>query len=495
MKNNEDIGAGSSIYKIVKHGSVYLTISILGKGITFLLLPIYTRYLSPADYGIFSTIMSTGALLSLFMSLRLDAAFGRYYFEYNSNPEELRNLFSSCFLFVLALGLVVYFLSLILGYVYYHRIIQIQFFPLIFLGFLIPLLSQITLLSTLYYQQTHQSKIVGGVQIVSLVVINILTVLLLMTTNMKINALIIPACIGAFITCVYYIVLNVKKGLLALKFDRSILFNILPFSLAIIPGELANWVNNLSDRILLSIYGPVSETGLYSIGYEIGKGLSLVTMAIGMVYTPIMYARLSENYTAAIQSLRKPILGLFWLMAGLAFFACIFAKDILSMFAGKEFQGASTVLVIIIFTYFLGGQYILFANILGYRKKMLLLSSISIISAILSLTSNIIFIPMYGKMAAAWTTFASVLFYSLLVIYFGYRESRPEIDWSGMFKVCIVILTMLLLYNLLEYCGPSKLIFIGKLLLIPLSIILTIILKIFGSYKASPFSPAFWRSF
>ena len=476
---NEEISSGSTVHKILKHGSVYFLVSVLGKGAALLLLPIYTRLLSPTDYGILSTITATGAVLAVIMSLRLDAAFGRFFYEYNSDRNELNTLLSSCFWFAISLGLIVYLSSLFLGYFYYHKVLHIQFVPLIVLGFFTPLLGQIALLGTIYYRQTHQSKVVGGIQIIVLVLIHLLSILLLLYTDMTVNARIIPAFIGGVVTCTYYVILNVKSGLLSFKFDSTLLFKILPYSLAMLPGVLSSWINGLSDRIILSIYGPMSETGIYSVGYEIGRGLTTVTMAIAMVYTPIMYAKLTQDYEAGIASLTKPILGFFWLMSMLTFFLCIFAKDIIYLFAAKEYQGASSIVIIIICSFFWGGQYLIFSNILGFKKKILLLSSIGIASALINIILNLMFIPVFGKFAAAWTTFLSVFVYAILIIYFGYRYSKPKIDWPRMFKVCLILCLLIIIYFVSYHFIDGLPLFIVKLLMIPMSLALTIKFEIF----------------
>ena len=62
---------------IVKYGKWYLLSSFITKGLGILLLPIYTKYLSPDEYGILQGLNSVANFLPFILSLSLDAAFGR----------------------------------------------------------------------------------------------------------------------------------------------------------------------------------------------------------------------------------------------------------------------------------------------------------------------------------------------------------------------------------------------------------------------------------
>src|SRR5699024_5289914 len=122
---------------VIKNSSIYTVTSVLQKAIGFLLLPLYTTYLTPEDYGITGVVNALTALLSLLFTLSLNSSVQRYYYIYDDRPVERQYFFGTIFLTVLANSL---FLGLLL--VIFKDILilpfvgEIQFYPYIFIGIL-----------------------------------------------------------------------------------------------------------------------------------------------------------------------------------------------------------------------------------------------------------------------------------------------------------------------------------------------------------------------
>ena len=93
--------------RFLKDSSIYFSTSIISAGINFLTLPIFTRYLSPADYGIVALFLMFGQVSAGLVSLGLQSASYRYYFKYKDNLDLYRTLNSSILIFLI----LVYFLS------------------------------------------------------------------------------------------------------------------------------------------------------------------------------------------------------------------------------------------------------------------------------------------------------------------------------------------------------------------------------------------------
>ncbi|MDD4940271.1 MAG: oligosaccharide flippase family protein, partial [Candidatus Omnitrophica bacterium] len=81
--------------RLGKNSTIYTFSNVVTKAINFLLLPLYTRFLSPHDYGIFAVVSSIGVFLSIFLLLALDGAMCRFYFEYRNEPEKLKEFWGT----------------------------------------------------------------------------------------------------------------------------------------------------------------------------------------------------------------------------------------------------------------------------------------------------------------------------------------------------------------------------------------------------------------
>ena len=99
----------------IKDSSIYLSSTIFSSLIGFITLPIYTRFLSPSDYGIVALFLMFGQVTSGLISLGLQSASYRYYFKYKNNLDEYKSLNSSILMFLLFVyllgGVCVYYLA------------------------------------------------------------------------------------------------------------------------------------------------------------------------------------------------------------------------------------------------------------------------------------------------------------------------------------------------------------------------------------------------
>src|SRR4030042_2061947 len=123
----KSIHEGSHFKKILSKGVWYFFSSIFVKSINLLLLPVITRYYSPAEYGILSTLDSISQLLPIFISLSLDEAYFRYYFNHHKNHKELKSYVSTYFWIILAWGLAVFLVSMLIGNFYVTDLLSIPF--------------------------------------------------------------------------------------------------------------------------------------------------------------------------------------------------------------------------------------------------------------------------------------------------------------------------------------------------------------------------------
>src|SRR5438128_2115329 len=92
---------------VVRHSFVYGLGDLLTKAISFALLPFYTHYLSPRDYGIIEMLSLAMAVLGMCLNMGTTAAFLRYYGTAESE-EEKRKILGTLFLFALATGTVIF---------------------------------------------------------------------------------------------------------------------------------------------------------------------------------------------------------------------------------------------------------------------------------------------------------------------------------------------------------------------------------------------------
>src|SRR5919197_2987111 len=75
--------------ELLRHSAIYGLGSIVARAIAVLLLPLYTRYLTPGDYGLIETLVALSAVLTALLAQGMKSAFFRFYFD---AAEEARRL-------------------------------------------------------------------------------------------------------------------------------------------------------------------------------------------------------------------------------------------------------------------------------------------------------------------------------------------------------------------------------------------------------------------
>ena len=101
--------------KFLENVSIYMFASVFSFAVSILVLPVYTRYLSPSDFGVVILFTMFGSLLTGFLSINIHFSTYRYYFKYKNDLEKFRILNSTNMVFILLIfllsGGIIYFSS------------------------------------------------------------------------------------------------------------------------------------------------------------------------------------------------------------------------------------------------------------------------------------------------------------------------------------------------------------------------------------------------
>jgi O-antigen/teichoic acid export membrane protein len=439
--------------------------SVIAQFTALLLLPLNTRLFTETEYGAIATIDATVRLVAIGISLYLDSAFIRFYHELNDEVESVRRLTSTLYWFVLIWGSVTVVISLLV--VSSLTVVEVPAWPVLVLAFLAALLVRLATFGTAFLSQNHRSTGVVSINILNLVVQVVLLLLLSGALGFGLTGKYVGVFAGALLALVLSTAILLKEGLLGLRFSRSMLKASLVFSVPLIPNVAAGWITGFSDRIILSWYGTLADTGVYSVGYSVARGVTVFSEAIFMVYGPWMFAMLTKDTDIGKIRIERfvPYFFMFMTWIGLAIF--LYAKEIISILAPDEYADAVLVIPIVLLAYVLASQYKPFVNILSFQKLTLIISIGAIMQACVNLIANIILIPRFGQLAAAWTTLLAVVSYTIWLIVWSQRTMYLKLDYRSMLTtgvIGLIIATLGLRIEVLEI-DPVLLIPVKSLLL------------------------------
>ena len=431
IKNNMQIRLGS----IAKLSFAYVLGDLFRYGATYLLAPIYTRYLSIDEFGVLaitSVIHSVGyAVLSFGL---LGAAF-RFFFSFETELERKR-FYGTIWLFlVIFSGL----FTLILDYSgreFFNYIFkQIPFFPYISITIfttylricfeLIPFqIFRASEKATLYLRFSSLSVIISvGLQLLMVVVFEQGIVGLLLAN-------LFSAIIMAFIFSIV-LVKNVK-----ICFSLPLLRKALGYSIPLIPHVIASWGLSFFVRFILERNASLGQVGIYSFGDLFRQGYQVLVNGIISAIMPV-FGRASNSQTE-FEVLPRLTTYYTLIVTTIGVMIALFTREVVVIIFPVEYHIAITIVPWLLLGLFMQALYYIPMNAITQTAgKTDGVSTATVVAGVINIGLNIYTIPKYGITAAAINTFVgyAILF---ILIYFASRKTCPiQYEYQRLLKILL----------------------------------------------------------
>lgn len=418
----------SKIKQLTSHLAVYGIGDIVTSVVSFLLLPIYVRYLSPTDYGVLGVLVSAEAIAKIVFRWGVDASFMRLYYD-REDETHRRALASTLFIFLLATNGVLIGVAFVLAPMLAEGLFNAPGYSL-----LVRLMLLTTFIMGTQFIPFHVLRILGkSRQFIALsfsrsVTTLLLRVVLVIGIDMGVLGVVLADALTAVIFSIVLLPLFVP--LIRPTFSFGLLRESLAFGLPRLPHGIAHQVIAVADRYLLSLYATLRDVGLYSIGASLGLSLKLFLSAFEVAWAPFYFGLMKEPNAKAVYS-RVTTYGLavlIFLTAGLS----AVADDLVRLVTTPAFYPASTVIPWIAIGVTLQGMYLLTSIGLNITKRTIYYPISTGLAAITSLGANLLLIPRFGALGAAW---ANVLAYAVLAgtaLWFSQRFYPIRLEWTRM---------------------------------------------------------------
>jgi len=446
LDNNVGIHKQSWLLSIIKYGKWYIISSLFTKGINLFLLPVYTRYLNPSEYGILNGLNAVSQLLTVFVSLYLDSAFGRFFHDAKKDFNELRKLFSTIYWFVFAFGGIVIIFTTLSSYLWLPHLFKVPVWPYAYLSFVSVLFLQLGQLGIVFLRQSLKAKQTTLVEVLSTLVTVIVTLVLLIGFNMGVIARLTGGLVGALFLWVFYTIYFYKNNLLKTVFDKKILYSCLAYSVPLMPNIAGAWLANLSDRLVLARYRGLAEVGLYSLAYQLAMVMYFLQDAVTQVQGPLAMSGLIYDREETKKKIARFVLFLLSFMLTCHLFLVFFAPELIRLLAAKDYYQAYKVVGILAFVYVLSSLNRVFDNIIAFHKKTWITSVGAISMGLVGLSLNLTFVPKYGYSASAMSQVFSVLVYLAILFVAAEILEKIKLPWKKIVLVIAIYTTGLIFF-------------------------------------------------
>jgi len=416
---------------LIKNIGLFTIGSFGSKILSFLLVPLYTAVLTTTEYGSVDLITSTASLLTPILLLSIFDATLRFGMDSNYKKEDVL----STSINVAVKGFIVLIIGVLV--VYITQIIKISGVYLVFLCvyFFLGAISQIF---NLYLRAKNQAAIIAFGGIICTFITCISNILFLLVFKYGILGYMISNIIGVSLQNLFQLVAAEIYKDIKLRDYNDLSKPMIRYSLPLITNSISWWVNNASDRYILTFIKGIAENGIYSVSYKIP---TILTMFQGIFYNAWSISAIAEfdnkdkdgfignNYT--MYSFVSLIIcsGLLICNIPLASF----------LYKGDYYEAWKCIPFLLVGTVFSGiSQFE--GSLFAATKNTKLVAKTTIIGAIVNTIGNFIFIYFIGSVGAALATLFGYFITWVLRTIFLQSFIKMRVNWETHVLSIILVL-------------------------------------------------------
>ena len=389
--------------------------------ISFLLLPIYTSYLSPESYGSIELVNNYVSLLATVVTLQIEQGCFRYLIDNDKQSVRFHQIISTSFC-GLIIQIIVSLLIIIVG----AKIFNLKFAIFITIN---TIANSVLILLQQISRGCGNNKyfaISGLIATIVAMACSCINVII-MKWNEK------GVLIASFISYLVAIIYLYKKNQLViriLEFRCEIYTKILKYSIPLIANSVSWWIFNVSDRTIINVVMDLSYTGIYSIANKFpGIGMTLYSV-FNTAWTETV-SRYISNKNSQKDFLIKSMTRVYGIFSTIVFGFIAVMPIIFPIFINKKYSEAYNQIPILFLSVLAYGVSAMYGALYIALKETKRIALTSFLAAVINFIINIAGIKRFGLFAASTSTFVS---YFILALYRG-NDIKRDLNVYIIYKV------------------------------------------------------------
>lgn len=426
--------------KLIKNVLLFALSNFVPKVLSFLLVPIYTSYLTTQDYGTSDLIITTASLVVPIFTISIDNAVIRFTIE---NKEDKRAYRIAIDIFLI--GSIA--LAIILGAA--SIIFKLDFTYMIFV-FILFAVSALYQIKVAYLRGMERISFLTACGIISSFVSLTCNIVFITVFKWGLYGFVLASIAGYLIVDIIVTIHMRKDNIYKIPFnlnsERSYLKEMVSYSFPLVFSGLSWWINSVSDRYFVTWMLGVSSNGIYSVAYKIPTILSMVQAIFAPAWTLSVYEVYNQKdgneYISKIYDMFNFIM--VFACSGLIFINIPLAKFLYSNEFYQAWKYVPALLISVVFI----GMGACATPILSAYKKSKLTARGSIYSATTNIILNFVLINYMGIQGAAIATAISYFVSWIYSITRAKKSCDFYINWKkhGLMYVLLIIESLIVVY-------------------------------------------------
>ena len=427
----------------LRHAAVYGAGNLLVYAGSFLLLPLYVRCLSGAEFGTLDVLNRLGEVVLLCLLYNgLRQALLAFHNQAQSERERRAVVGSALLLAALLLasgGTLVLFLAGPIGAWLQTGI------DLLRLAVVAVVLESLTLLLLALAQARLESVFFTAVSVGQFLTRTVLVIVLVVGLGWRAEGVL---CAAAVTSGVFALALLAREAARGLRVERAQLRGMAWFALPFVPAGIGLFLLNSGDRFFLVRHVSAAEVGAYALGYKLAMVVKEFTrQPLTMVWSARMYEAARRPDAAVLfGQVFTRVLGAY---AGVGLALCLVQEEVVLFLTGYDYGGAASVIAPVVLAYLFVTAADLMDAAFYVRRRTAWKTPVMLASTVVVVALYALLIPTHGMHGAAWATLIGFLFHAVLTGVAAQRVFPVCYEWKRLAGLLISAAVVWLLSRLL----------------------------------------------
>jgi len=437
-----------------KDTSEYIKGALFINFLSFITLPIYTKYLTPSDFGIIALGFLFGQITTSIFSFGLSSATTRFFFEFREKKKlddfrllNTTNLVFQIIMFIL-IGLLIFLFSKNFSILIYQ---DGNLKKIIFLSYVYGALNRIYNYFLNIFIFTENPKKYLKYNISNSLIIHALSIVLILLFSFSFEARIYSPII-IYILFIPLLIYSTKNFFYK-KFKFLYLKKSLTFSYPQVPDNIIGLTNEGADKYLLGYFKSISVLGLYDLSNKFANISKIIFDSVIKTWTPFFLKnseKNDENSKKKIVEMYNYILSFFTISSLSIIY---FSEELVKLLTNEQFYEIIIYIPLI-------GSYIFIIHSINIISKAQLIASkklkyyiyASSTSLIINIILNILLIPKFGIFGAVFATGFSGLISSLILLHYGQKNYYLNLDYKFLILINLIyFLSIIIILYLISF--------------------------------------------
>jgi len=421
--------------RIGRHGLIYGAGLALSKVVAFIMLPVYTRYLTPADYGVLQLIQTVLEVASIFAGSRLGAGIFRFYHKAATDEERCRGLSTAVMVLAISYALATTAMYAFAPAIARHALGGAQDVALVRIAGMSLAFEGLFLVPLAYLRLRDQSLLYVVVTTVQLLLQVGLNLVFVVGMRLGAKGVLLSTLLVNVLTGVVLIVYLVKG--VGLRFSERAARDLLRFGIPFVGTQVATFILTFGDRFFLREVSDTTAVGLYGLAYQFGFLLAMLGEApFSLVWEPVRFEIAKRPDRDELYA--RGFIYFNVLLLTVAVLITLFVGDFLRIAATPAFLPARDLVPIIVIAYVLQSWTLMHNVGIQVRERTEFYTLATWAGAIVAFVGYALLIPRLLGLGAALATMVSFGVRELAVYVLSQRLWPVRYRWWPVIRLLLV---------------------------------------------------------